>query len=149
MTRNEQTLLPGVVVSLHSPRWIAAVQRAAQGTDKVSLHWQASIRDAFAAAAAHSGCAVIVEWQHSPHPDRIVELMASFSNNPHRALLFILGDESHESSPDFLGPAFAADCATSILEFDLLWSRVVRHLRNHQISGLSVEELVEARFPFS
>lgn len=148
MTSSQHSLWPDVVVSIHSPRWMAAVQRAALNHEQVQLHWQASVKDAFSCTAGYHGAAVIIEWPKSTTPDSFVELLATFTNNPYRALPFVLGDQQHEPFRDALSRSVAGGVATSILDFDFLWRRVVSHLQSHEITGLSVEELVEARFPF-
>ncbi len=147
MVNFEDKLWPDLVVSAHSRRWIAAVQKAAAGQREVQLDWVASVEDAFMNAMKHQGSAVIAELPGNFRGENLINKLARFSAAPNRAMLFVLGNEDHESIRDSIIRLGIPSIATSILEFDSLWANAIRHLRMHEIGKLSVEELIEARFP--
>jgi len=143
----DDRIWPTIVVSVHSPRWMATIQKSAANHEQIELDWVASLEDAYLTSLSHHGSAVIVELPKAFQPNELIDQLAKFSGAPNRALLFVMGNESHEPIRESISALGIAAIATSILEFDSLWNKAIRHIGMHEIDGLTVEELVEARFP--
>ena len=139
-------LLPPLLVAVHSPRWTAAIAQALASCH-IAAQWLPRMDSALRAAGQHSGSSVIVELPETTTDGTLDELW-KFINNPHRALVFAVGDQRHQDWSDQIVAAGVVQVATSILHFERLWNLAIRNLQNHRTEDLSVEELVEARFPF-
>jgi len=146
-------ILPPLVVAAHSPRWTSLILKNAN-RDAVTTQWFPGIDAALKLAAQHSGCAMIVELPKVESGDqqqleRMLAQLGSLVNNPWQMMIFVVGDAAHEPFRESILRRSPVQLVTSVLDFDALWARSMLHLKNHRIRDLSVEQWVEARFPFA
>lgn len=150
-THSSTTIAPPVVAALRSPRWTSQVQRCLERMTLSSrVHWQPDFESAQKIALSQRDTVLIAELPaaFSSKPLPFLKSILPLCNNSQQCCLFLLGDDSADPWQGLLREAGATDVCTSMLDFENMWLKVERHLKNSLIDDLTVEQTVAARLPW-
>ena len=148
---NSSKISPPIVAAVRSPRWRSQIERFVEQLEpSPPVHWKLGFDSVVSFAIAHPSSVLIAELPDSfaQAPIESLKLVSSLCNNPQQCPLLLLGDESTEPWRDILTEAGATATCCSILDFEKVCLQIDRHLENHAISDLSVEDAVAARLPW-
>jgi hypothetical protein len=137
-----------IIASVHSPRWSSQLRQKIELLDcKPVVQWLLNLQSAVTISETHVDAILIAELPKTfnEKPEESITLISNACNNPQRAPIFILGDQTHDAWDRVLLDAGAAETCFSVLDMEGFWNRVQRFLRNRATIELSVEEAVSAR----
>lgn len=144
-------IAPPLLLVIHSARWQSQMRRLLEGLEPhCSPEWLLTIDQTSALAHSNRAAAIVVETpaNFASKPEPTLLQVARLCNNPQQCPLFLLGDASVEPWSDVFREAGAREVCTSMLRFENFGLRVARHLENHLLRELTVEQTVVARLPW-
>jgi len=151
MNNHSTGVVPPIVTVVRSPRWTSQVRRGIEALDVAPrLHWLLDLEAAHRVAISNHHAVLIVECQDAfpSKPASLLDPLAGLCNNAQNAPVFLLGDESIEPWRKLLIEGGAVEVCTSILDFEKMWQRVIRHLKISTTDDLTVEQTVAGRLPW-